>query len=220
MHQCPIPLAINHYKLSSLSNISLTLHSIAGQKSGIGLTRLKAKFGKAAFLSVSREESLSLLIQVVGWTQVLWVSDWGSHFLAAVSWGLFPTSKGQRFFASWLPSFLHCHIKQWRFRSFSCLKSPAYSLITFLWFFCLPLLLLKSPCDYIVPTQIIQGSLPILKSTTLIPFSKFFLPCSVIYSYASELGAWASFQGHFSACHAMASLIHAADQLESEQESC
>lgn len=106
MHQCPIPLAINHYKLSSLSNISLTLHSIAGQKSGIGLTRLKAEFGKAAFLSVSREESLSLLIQVVGWTQVLWVSDWGSHFLAAVSWGLFPTSKGQRFFASWLPSFI------------------------------------------------------------------------------------------------------------------
>ena len=39
----------------------------------------------------------------------------------------------------------------------------------------------KGSCDQIGPTQTIQDNLPILMSTSIITFEKFFLPCNISY---------------------------------------
>ena len=74
---------MNCHKFQDLKNINLLSHISVGQKSNMGLSGLKPRCLQPVFLSGGpREESVYLLIQIVGRTQFLAVVGLRLPFLA------------------------------------------------------------------------------------------------------------------------------------------
>lgn len=138
--------------------MNLLSFSFAVQKSNTGLTGLRSRCHRAAFLSESSRKYF-LAMQMLAEFSSLRLWDWHPVFLPGVSWWLFPAS--QTIHIPWLmATFLYFQSQQ---SKWSCLRlwSSLPSSISFLSGLASSSSVFMDPCDSIWPIGIIQDNLNI-----------------------------------------------------------